>query len=118
MERAAILLWEIFTQKPFMLDKNQADSTMATENSDVPMLGSATPEERKRYVRTRVCAACSLIVILVLVIVLSNLGSSSDDSGSTDLQAIILSTTSAEGARNNSKYMSSMPHILGKNISL
>ena len=102
-----------------MLDKDQIGSTMATESSDIPILGSATPQERRRYVRTRICVACSLLVILVIVIVLPNLGSSSSDAASeSDWQEVIISTTSAEGARNNSKYMSSMPHILGKIITL
>ena len=83
------------------------------ENSDIPMLGNASPEERKRYVRTRIVTACSLLVCLILIIVLTNLPSSSDSSSDDSLQTIILNTISADGARDNSKYMTSMPHILG-----
>ena len=104
-------------------EKTDLALTMASENSNsdsnIPILGTVSPQERKRYIRTRIIIACTLITILILVIVLSNLNGSSSDSSSdntTDWTALILKTTSTEGAMNNSKHMTSIPHILGRHI--
>ena len=92
-------------------------ATETKENSDheIPMIGTIPPQERKRYIRTRIIVTILLLISIILVITLTTILTADDDDG-TDWQSLILSTTSAQGARNNSKYMTSFPHILGIKI--
>ena len=55
-------------------EKRESGSrTMASENSDIPIMGTVSPAERKRYIRTRVITTIAILAILIIVIVVSNM---------------------------------------------
>eukprot|EP01084_Bolivina_argentea_P069177 125931_1 len=81
-----------------------------SDNLDIPMVHSATPQQRKRYIRIRISTTIIIIALLVITIVVSNLDS---DSSSQSLESKLLAIPDPEKARNNSQYMTSFPHILG-----